>query len=160
MSYVEENLIPGEKIEYNAKITRLIYLSGALMIMFSIYGFSVAKNMGEQGNGIGGFSVILLLFAFFSLLKAFIIRNTTELVVTSKRVVYKTGLIRRKTIELNHVKVESMHVDQGIIGRLLDYGTLVINGTGGGKTPIPNVDSPLEFRRQAMIVVDSSQSSK
>jgi uncharacterized membrane protein YdbT with pleckstrin-like domain len=160
MSYVEENLIPGEKIEYNAKITRLIYLSGALMIMFSIYGFSVAKNMGEQGNAIGGFSVILVLFAFFSLLKAFIIRNTTELVVTSKRVIYKTGLIRRKTIELNHVKVESMHVDQGIIGRLLDYGTLVINGTGGGKTPIPNVDSPLEFRRQAMIVVDSSQSSK
>jgi uncharacterized membrane protein YdbT with pleckstrin-like domain len=160
MSYVEENLIPGEKIEYNAKITRLIYLSGALMIMLSIYGFSIAKNMGEEGNAIGGFSAILMLFAFFSLLKAFIVRNTTELVVTSKRVVYKTGLIRRKTIELNHVKVESMHVDQGIIGRLLDYGTLVINGTGGGKTPIPSVDSPLEFRRQAMIVVDSSQSSR
>lgn len=77
--------------------------------------------------------------------------------VTSKRVITKLGLIRRNTIELNHKKVESFHVHQSIIGRIFDYGTIIIIGAGGGKTSIPDIDSPLEFRRQAMAVIDKSQ---
>ncbi len=91
-------------------------------------------------------------------MKAFIQRMTTELAVTSKRVITKVGLIRRSTMELNHSKVESFHVDQSILGRIFGFGTLVVNGTGGGKTPVPNIDSPLEFRREAMQTIDGSQS--
>jgi hypothetical protein len=61
-------------------------------------------------------------------------------------------------MELNHSKVESFHVDQSILGRIFGFGTLVVNGTGGGKTPVPNIDSPLEFRREAMQTIDASQS--
>jgi len=55
-------------------------------------------------------------------------------------------------------KVESINVEQGIFGRIFDFGTLVINGTGGGKTPIPSIDSPLEFRKNAMQAIDAMQS--
>ncbi len=74
----------------------------------------------------------------------------TELVVTSKRVVAKRGLIGRQTTEMLHKKVESIAVHQSVLGRLLGYGTLVIHGTGGGAEAIPNIARPLEFRNAAM----------
>jgi hypothetical protein len=56
-----------------------------------------------------------------------------------------------------HSKVESFHVDQGIIGRIFNFGTVVINGTGGAKTPIPKISAPLIFRRQALMAIESGQ---
>lgn len=84
---------------------------------------------------------------------------TTELVVTSKRVIAKVGLIRRATLELNHSKVESMNVSQSTLGRIIGYGTIVVNGTGGGATPVPGIDNPLEFRRKAMQTIDDSEAA-
>ncbi len=83
---------------------------------------------------------------------------TAELAITSKRAIAKIGFIRRHTVELNHSKVESFNVDQSLLGRMLGYGTVVINGTGGGKTSISNIDAPLDFRREAMQTIDASQS--
>ena len=57
-------------------------------------------------------------------------------------------------MELNHSKVESLVIDQGIIQRMLNVGTIVVQGTGGGKTPIPNIDEPLIFRTNAMEMID------
>lgn len=115
----------------------------------------LAGDKQDGGNGvIGG---VLLLFAFISLLRAFITKSSTELAVTSKRVIAKVGLIRRNTTELNHSKVESFRVDQGILGRIFGYGTIVVCGTGGGKNGIPNIDSPMDFRRNAMETIDQNQ---
>lgn len=127
------------------------------MLLFGIYLFAAVDREGGTGPVFGMFAI---LFGIPMLIKAWIEKSTTELAVTSKRVIAKVGLIRRNTIELNHSKVESFHIDQGIFGRILGFGTLVINGTGGGKTPIPNIDAPLLFRREAMQAIDQSQSSK
>lgn len=89
--------------------------------------------------------------------EAFVKRQSTELAVTSKRIIAKFGFIRRSTIELNHSKVESFHVEQGVLGRILGFGTLSINGTGGGITPIPGIGDPLGFRRKAMEAIDAFQ---
>ncbi len=75
-------------------------------------------------------------------------KYTDEFVITNKRVIIKTGLISRKTFEMNHTKIESVNVDQGIIGRILGYGTLRIVGSGGTKEDFPNIQSPLEFRKK------------
>jgi uncharacterized membrane protein YdbT with pleckstrin-like domain len=69
-------------------------------------------------------------------------------------IIAKVGLIRRSTIELNHQKVESMGIDQSIMGRIFNFGTLTINGTGGVRTPIPSISSPLEFRKKAMETIE------
>ena len=71
------------------------------------------------------------------------------------RIIANHGLIRRKTTELNHSKVESFAVDQSILCRILVYRTVTIQGIGGGKTPINGIDDPLTFRKEAMQVIDT-----
>ena len=62
--------------------------------------------------------------------------------------IYKKGLIRRQTNEMNMDKVESVDVDQSILGRLLNYGDITIRGTGVGLEPLHDIDAPLEFRNR------------
>lgn len=73
-------------------------------------------------------------------------RMTQERVITSKRVIAKKGLIWRKTFEMNISKIESVGVDQSILGRILGYGTVVVIGTGGTRGVIDVTANPVEFR--------------
>ncbi len=87
--------------------------------------------------------------AIFTLFIAPLIdKYTDEFAITNKRVIIKTGLISRKTFEMNHTKIESVNVDQGILGRILGYGTIKIVGSGGTKEVFPNILNPLEFRKK------------
>ena len=73
---------------------------------------------------------------------------TSEYAITSKRVMIKVGLISRRTVEMNLTKVESINVFQGLLGRLLGYGTIVVVGTGGTKETFDGIASPLVFRKK------------
>lgn len=75
-------------------------------------------------------------------------KYTDEFAITNKRVIIKTGLISRRTLEMNLSKIESVNVDQGILGRILGYGTIRIVGTGGTKEAFPKILQPLEFRKK------------
>ena len=86
--------------------------------------------------------------ALFTLFIAPLIdRWTDEFAITNKRVVIKTGLISRKTVEMNLSKIESVNVDQSIFGRLFGFGSIQIIGTGGTKEEFKNIASPLKFRK-------------
>lgn len=152
MGYVAKNLMNEEQVIYEAKIHWLIFLPSILLFVIA-----VALARMPDADGLHMISVLVFFSSIYYLIKSFITRMSTELAITSKRVIAKTGLIRRHTVELNHSKVESFSVEQGILGRIFDFGTIVINGTGGGKTPIPSIDSPLEFRRNAMETIDARQ---
>lgn len=84
---------------------------------------------------------------FIFLIMAFVRYKSTELAVTTKRVIVKHGFIRRQTIEINLTKVESIQVDQGVVGRLFNFGTLVISGTGASHAPIRGISEPMGFRK-------------
>jgi uncharacterized membrane protein YdbT with pleckstrin-like domain len=75
-------------------------------------------------------------------------QKTSEFVITNKRIIIKTGFIARKTLEMNLSKIESVNVDQGILGRILGYGTITIIGTGGTRESFPDISRPLLFRRK------------
>lgn len=75
-------------------------------------------------------------------------KYTDEFVITNKRLIIKTGLISRKTFEMNHSKIESVNVDQSILGRILGYGTLRIVGSGGTREIFPKIRDPLAFRKK------------
>lgn len=75
---------------------------------------------------------------------------------TSRRVIAKRGLIRRNTLELNHQRVEGLAVNQGVIARVFNAGTIVVNGTGGTRQGIPFISNPMEFRRNALETIDNS----
>jgi uncharacterized membrane protein YdbT with pleckstrin-like domain len=71
---------------------------------------------------------------------------TTRILITPKRVIYRTGYIARRTIEMHKDKIESIDVRQSVLGRLLDFGSITVKGTGGGIEAIPNVVAPFALR--------------
>jgi uncharacterized membrane protein YdbT with pleckstrin-like domain len=95
----------------------------------------IFNNTASSSNFIGGLYLFTSLIALFAtivlLIRCFIAIWTTEYAVTNKRIIKKTGLISRKTKEIYLSHVESISIDQGILGRILNFGTIVIIGTGG-----------------------------
>src|SRR3989338_6196071 len=73
---------------------------------------------------------------------------TSEVAITNKRIIIKVGLISRHTLEMNLNKIESVNVNQGILGRLLGYGTIIVVGTCGTKEPFDSISDPLRFRKE------------
>ena len=91
-------------------------------------------------------AVLFGALALMSGIHAWFIRWITEIAVTDKRVIYKRGFINRHTVETNMDKVATVDVDQSILGRLLNYGTVTVKGTGLTFEPLRNVKSPIELR--------------
>jgi len=90
-------------------------------------------------------SLKAILTLFIAPLIAF---STSEFAITNKRIIIKVGLISRRTLEMNLKKIESVNVDQGILGRMLGYGTVVVIGTGGTKEPFAGISDPMTFRKK------------
>ncbi|OED40241.1 hypothetical protein ACH42_17150 [Endozoicomonas sp. (ex Bugula neritina AB1)] len=161
MGYVQNNLMSGEEVLFNGIIHWLIYMPAILIAACSMTMLAVFFSLSDNDNATGAVLIILgislMPCAIYSFLKAFIFRKTTELAITTKRVIAKTGLIKRETTELSHSKIESFNVTQSILGRIFNFGTLVIHGTGGAHTPIQGIKTPMEFRRQAMEAIELSE---
>ncbi len=149
MAYVENNLMSQEQILHKGDIHWFVFMPGFFCIGIGLT-FLTDSNMAPLSG-------IFFIVAVALFIKAFIFKISTEVAVTSKRVIAKMGFIRRKTVELNHQKVESLNVDQSIAGRLFGFGTIIVNGTGGAHTPIPSISNPLVFRRKAMETIDATQ---
>ena len=149
----------AEQVVYESKIHWFIFIWPALWLMIGGL-FWINANADSSGTTpeaatpLGVLAAGMICFGVVRFLQAFLTKLTTELGVTNKRVIAKQGWIRRDTTELNHSKVESFAVDQSIAGRIFGFGTVTIQGTGGGKTPIKNIDDPMKLRREAMQVID------
>ncbi|WP_207802909.1 PH domain-containing protein [Roseicella frigidaeris] len=148
MAYVAANLMTGEEIVSEGKIHWFVYIVPIISIIASFFLMATDASV---------FGFLVLLFGILRLISAFIVRNTTELVITNRRIIAKFGFIRRNTVELLHRNVESLHVSQGVFGRLFRFGTIIVNGTGGVRTPVPDIDHPLEFRRTALRLLDNRE---
>jgi hypothetical protein len=149
MGYAERVLQPGETIAYRARLHWIIYLAGMLLIVVAIGLAVAAVTLKIEGIRIGLLlgAVIALFLGLFQILRAWLVAANTEIIVTSRRVIYKTGFISRNTVEMNLDKVESVLVQQSILGRMLDYGTVIIRGVGAGLEPVDNIGAPLELHR-------------
>jgi uncharacterized membrane protein YdbT with pleckstrin-like domain len=149
MSYVDRVLQPGEELRYRSRIHWLVYLPGILIIVATLVIVGLASDYVGQGQytpSILGILAFGFVIALISLISAWFRRWTTEVAVTDRRVIYKRGFIRRRTIEMNMSKVESVDVDQSMLGRLFDYGDITVRGTGSTLEPLRMISAPLDFR--------------
>lgn len=147
MSYVNRVLQPGETVVYATTLHWLIYLPATLLFVIAA-GFAIASQW-VTGNGslaLLSAAALVALLAISSWFRAWIRRVTTELAVTDLRVIYKAGLFGRHTLEMNRSKVESVDVDQTLLGRIFGYGTIVVRGIGGSLEPMRNIRNPIDFR--------------
>lgn len=100
----------------------------------------------------------VLFIGIIKILKAIIYAITTELVVTTHRVIGRCGFIRRKIVEIRHSRLESFETDdQSILGRLFRYGTINIHGTGSTSYSLHTINQPLRFREKAMRIVEERE---
>ena len=153
MSYVSSVLGKDESVQYEATVSLLPFLPrfifGLILLGGGIFSFTISFN--EKFGSVPAETILgsaLILWSLFVLIGPIIAKETTELVITNRRIIAKFGLISRYTIEINLPKVESISVSQSILGRMLDYGNLQIVGTGGTKEPILYISQPLMFRRK------------
>ena len=139
MSYVDRNLLEGEEVVYRARLHRLIFLPP---VAVAVVGLAVAIFVNAIAGAVFGVAAVLVF------IPRFVRYMTSEFAVTNKRVIVKVGLINRHTLELVLTKIETVGVDQGVLGRIFNYGTIVVTGTGGTKEPFTNIANPLGFRKQ------------
>ena len=150
MAYIDENLMSGEQVVYRARLHWSVFLGPVIVALFALLMFTGQREAASAG---GLFLTIAILWGT----AAFISRHTSEFAVTNKRVLIKTGVIRRNSLETLLTKVEGIQVQQGILGRMLDYGTIIVKGTGGTSSPFRKIEAPLEFRRKVQEQVATAQ---
>ena len=150
MGYAEQNLMPGEEIIYKAKLhwSLLLRPIGPLIIALIFLLITIGSKSDSSASFLGCLTGIFFLLAILTGLGALIIFITTEFALTTKRVIAKTGFIHRRSIELLLSKIESIHVNQPLLGRILNYGTIIVIGTGGTKEPFNNIADPMELRKR------------
>jgi uncharacterized membrane protein YdbT with pleckstrin-like domain len=132
-SYVDSNLLVGEKVVYRAHIS--LWSLGLLIFL--------------------GLLLLVVVVGLVFLAIAWIRYRTTEFAVTDRRIIAKSGLISRRTAEMFLDKVESLNVDQTVAGRLFDYGTVTVRGTGATLEPFRSISAPLELRKRFMEAADA-----
>ena len=144
MSYYDKILQPGEELLFKGKLHWLIYLQGLVLTFFGIATLAIAILDGLPALAL--VAILLLLVAALVLCSQGIRRVTTEIVVTNRRVIYKRGWISRQTPEMNTSKIETVDVLQGVAGRVLGFGTVLIRGTGSTFEPLTRIADPLSLR--------------
>lgn len=160
MSYVEKSLIEGESVLYRARLHWIVMLApvlvgacvGLLGIGFLIGGVYHSARGFSGAMGIVGFFLFLGALALIG--GGIVRRNATEIAVTSRRVLIKTGIANRRTLELLLSRIESIGVNESPLGRILGYGTVVLRGTGGTPEQFDRIAHPLDFRREVQRQVE------
>jgi uncharacterized membrane protein YdbT with pleckstrin-like domain len=146
--YIDDILQPGEKVLYSTNAHWIFYLPAIAAWIAALALYIIARNTVSPGLE----TMWLVLAAAAALVAALATARawfhvwTTETDVTNLRVVHKTGFITRKTFEMSLDKVESVDVNQSVLGRILNYGTVTVRGVGKGAERIDTIAAPLDFR--------------
>jgi curved DNA-binding protein CbpA len=173
--YLRKTLVSGEKILHQAQTHWFYYLDfGALLlVIFSIYllvfnppfigestptvSLWVPKIISKQRLefSVWYLGLIALLFVGLMMLwEAFITGRTTQLAVTSKRILFKCGFLNRTIIEVKLRRFESITIHQNLLGIIFGYGTITITGMGGVKISVPNILLPFRLRKIIWLVLE------
>jgi uncharacterized membrane protein YdbT with pleckstrin-like domain len=172
MGYVDRNLVPGETLLYRTRHHWLVLLGpsfgGLLLLLPGIALLAEAiATRDTAGLAVGStvispkllvsFGAVLVVAAIVTFSYGVAKRNATEMAVTNRRVLIKTGMSSRRTLDLMLSRVESIGVEESAVGRVLGYGSVVVRGTGGTPEPFLMIAHPQEFRRAVQEQIGAPQ---
>ena len=162
-SYVDSNLTEGEQLIYRAHLHPIIFAGPIVFAAIGLLAIGIALVLSRTALVITAMNSIIslmlmglavLALSVLSIIAPFIAYKTSEFAITNRRVLIKIGWLRRKSLELLLQKVESVSVDQSMMGRMLNFGNITVRGTGGSRERFVNIAEPLEFRRQVQASAD------
>jgi uncharacterized membrane protein YdbT with pleckstrin-like domain len=154
VSYAAKHLIAGEQVQYETKLHWVVMLGhvtiAVILAMVGVGLLAAPWNTAQGGElqALRWAGVASLVAAFVFLGIGLVRRDATEMAVTNKRVIVKTGLASRRTVELLLARIESVVVEEPAFGRALGYGTVILRGTGGTPEAFRQIAHPLQFREQ------------
>lgn len=144
MSYIESTLTPDEKLIYFAHPHPIVFLGSFLWFSLAAFLFLFGSNFPHLPHVF--FSLIALLLCCVSLVFAAIKFFFTEYGITNKRIIVKVGFIEQQAFEIFLTRLEGVYTTQSILGRMFNYGTVMISGIGGNKDSFYLVQDPIFFR--------------
>jgi uncharacterized membrane protein YdbT with pleckstrin-like domain len=133
--YTLKNLVYGERLIFQSKKHWINFFNGWLVLIMIFSFFS------------GNFPITFLL-VLINLIYLYITIKTDECIVTNKKVIFKTGFLSTNTIEMNLKQIESLVVEQTLLGKILGYGTVNMKGTGGTIETFSQINQPLLIRKK------------
>lgn len=150
MSYIQKTLLADETLLYRTHKHWVIFL-------FPAFWTVVGLALCTQKDILVLLGYLVLIVALYYWLSAFVSFTTSEYAVTDRRVLIKTGFVQRQTWETLLSKIATLEIQQTILGRILGYGTLVIQNTGGGKDAFTVISNPLMFKQNVQQQTEKMQ---
>jgi uncharacterized membrane protein YdbT with pleckstrin-like domain len=169
MNYIDNNLLPDEHIIFRTKKHFIIFLVPFIFMLLAIFfstdnALTVAMNNTFSTithnipllNMIPRIPALIFTVAMlFSALQQWIMYMTSDYVVTNKRVIMREGLLVRRTSDLRLSTISSVNTDQGVLGQMLNFGNISINGFGGQKDDFIQIAAPIAFQKSVHVQLDS-----
>jgi uncharacterized membrane protein YdbT with pleckstrin-like domain len=155
VSYIDRNLIAGERVVYRTRLHWLVFMMPVLFIAVALLPIAWFLANGTW-HSVAWVPVALGLLV---LLPAVVKRQSSDFAVTNKRVMMKVGVFATHSVELLLNKIEAIAVNQSFLGRLFGYGDIVVTGSGGTREAFSHIQGPLEFRRAVQSVSDAPSNS-
>ena len=155
MGYIEHNLVPGETVLYKTRLHWIVLVRplfvglvlGSIGLAFVVGGWE-ASGKDRSYGGMIFLGALLSVGASISFVGGFMRKSSTEVALSNRRVLIKTGFLSRKTTEVTLSKVESVGVEESALGRMLGYGDVVVRGTGGTTESFSMIANPEELSRK------------
>ena len=161
MSYITKSLVPGETLLFETRHHWVVLIGPVIVsLLLGVPGAMILADAVAEKNGRGGqqlnsigpealaaIGAALLLVALIIFAYGLAKRNATEMAVTNRRVLIKTGMASRRTLDMVLNKVESIAVQETFLGRMLGYGSVVVRGTGGTPESFVMIAHPQQFRQ-------------
>ena len=144
MGFIENSLLPNETVIHKAKPSIMALIGPLVLLVLGCMFLYTASS----DNVLLCISLFVGLLVVANMLRAFVQYITTEFAVTDRRVIAKTGGLRQNAVELQLKQIESVRVKQGILGRIFNYGSIIVTGSGGTSGKFPVISRPMELRKQ------------
>jgi uncharacterized membrane protein YdbT with pleckstrin-like domain len=165
-NYVDKNLDNDETAKYSARVSLWKYwinfLIAGLIAAVALLGFAtyLSSKSGTQSFTGPKFALVTLLISLAFFAWPLVARKSTELVITSKRLIAKFGVLSTQSIDIRFDRIETVRVKQSLMGRIFNYGDIVVTGTGSTFDPIPNIANPMGFRAALNQALETAPSSR
>jgi uncharacterized membrane protein YdbT with pleckstrin-like domain len=165
-NFVDKNLDNEETIKYSARVSLWKYwinfLIAGLIAAVALLGFAayLSSKRGTQPFAGPKFALVMLLMSLAIFAWPLVARKSTELVITSNRLIAKFGVVSTQSIDIRFDRIETVRVKQSLIGRIFNYGDIVVTGTGSTFDPIPNIANPMGFRAALNQALETAPSSR